>query len=126
MKENKYRDIANTMKELRISQGVTQKELANRSGRKQSVISRMESGEKATTMALIYAVAEALGKIPVLSFKDKYEIVEDNEWVKPFRVVATENPAEILYQADTREYCQKFIERTIESYKWVKIKEEEK
>jgi ribosome-binding protein aMBF1 (putative translation factor) len=46
---------------LRIQQGMTQEELANRVGTKQPNIARLESGERESSIDLLRRVAEALG-----------------------------------------------------------------
>lgn len=48
------------MIELRISQGLTQKQLAKKLGTKQSAISRLERGNLSTTLRSFYKIARAL------------------------------------------------------------------
>lgn len=45
---------------LRISQGLTQKQLAKKLGTKQSAISRLERGNLSTTLRSFYKIARAL------------------------------------------------------------------
>ena len=48
---------------------MTQKELADKSGVRQSNISRIESGSCSPTVATLQALAEGLGKKLVISFR---------------------------------------------------------
>lgn len=63
--------LAQLIHDLRISAGLTQKELADRMGTTQSVISRLEegggSGNRVDTLA---RVANALGRHLVISFPE--------------------------------------------------------
>ncbi len=45
---------------LRVSQGLTQKQLAKKLGTKQSAISRLERGNLSTTLRSFYKIARAL------------------------------------------------------------------
>lgn len=45
---------------LRVSQGLTQKQLAKKLGTKQSAISRLERGNLSTTLRSFYKIAQAL------------------------------------------------------------------
>lgn len=57
------KSIFQQIKEVRLSQGLTQKQLAIRSGLKyQEAIARFEKGEKGVTMDTLYRIARALGK----------------------------------------------------------------
>ena len=49
------------IKQLRATLGVTQEELADRSGMFRTYVSRIESGAANPTVTMLYAVAEALG-----------------------------------------------------------------
>ena len=53
----------------RIASNMTQKELADKSGVRQSNISRIESGSCSPTVATLQALAEGLGKKLVISFR---------------------------------------------------------
>lgn len=58
--------ISNGIREARIAAGLTQAELAGRSGLTQSHISRLENGEHSPSHATVKKIADALG-IPVSS-----------------------------------------------------------
>ena len=53
----------------RVASNMTQKELADKSGVRQSNISRIESGSCSPTVATLQALAEGLGKKLVISFR---------------------------------------------------------
>lgn len=53
----------------RIKRGVTQKQLAQKIGTKQSVISRLESGRANPSVAFLKKLAEALGASLQVQFK---------------------------------------------------------
>ena len=53
----------------RTASNMTQKELADKSGVRQSNISRIESGSCSPTVATLQALAEGLGKKLVISFQ---------------------------------------------------------
>ena len=53
----------------RMASNMTQKELADKSGVRQSNISRIESGSCSPTVATLQALAEGLGKKLVISFQ---------------------------------------------------------
>ena len=53
----------------RTASNMTQKELADRSGVRQSNISRIESGSCSPTVATLQALAEGLGKKLIISFQ---------------------------------------------------------
>jgi DNA-binding XRE family transcriptional regulator len=52
--------LINRLIELRISHGLTQKQLAKKLGTKQSAISRLERGNLSTTLRSFYKIARAL------------------------------------------------------------------
>ena len=52
--------VINAIIEARVKRGITQKELAGRIGTKQSVISRLESGNANPSVAFLKKLAEAL------------------------------------------------------------------
>lgn len=54
--------ITRTLIEARISSNMTQKELAEKSGIRQSNISRIENGTCSPTIATLQALAKGLGK----------------------------------------------------------------
>ncbi len=61
-------DIKKEIIQLRISQGLSQKELAEIVGTKQSAISRLESGEYNPSIEFLSKVAHALGKELYINF----------------------------------------------------------
>ena len=62
-------DIKREIIKLRIEQGLSQKELADRIKTKQSAISRLESGEYNPSLEFLSKVANALGKELHISFQ---------------------------------------------------------
>ena len=53
----------------RMEQGITQKELAERSGIRQSNISRIESGASSPTISTLLSLAEGMGKKLHIEFR---------------------------------------------------------
>lgn len=66
--EGNKMDIAVTMTELRVNTGLTQRQFADKVGKKQSVIARIEKGTMTPSFKLINEIAVALGKKPTLKF----------------------------------------------------------
>ena len=62
-------DIKREIIRLRLSQGLSQKDLAQKVGTRQSAISRLESGEYNPSVEFLSKVAHALGKNISISFK---------------------------------------------------------
>jgi len=62
-------DIKKEIIKLRLEQGISQKELAEKVGTRQSAISRLESGEYNPSIEFLSKVAHALGKELNVSFK---------------------------------------------------------
>ena len=62
-------DVMHALIDARINSGLTQKELAAKSGVRQSNISRIENGTCSPTIATLQALAKGLGKQLVISFK---------------------------------------------------------
>lgn len=62
-------ELARALIAARIEQGITQKELARRSGLRQSNISRIESGNCSPTVTTLQAIANGLGRDLVIDFK---------------------------------------------------------
>ena len=62
-------DIKKEIIRLRLSQGLSQKDLAQKVGTRQSAISRLESGEYNPSVEFLSKVAHALGKNISISFK---------------------------------------------------------
>ena len=61
-------EVMCTLIEARISAGMTQKELAEKSGIRQSNISRIENGTCSPTIATLEALAKGLGKRLIVGF----------------------------------------------------------
>ena len=62
-------DIKREIIKLRIEQGLSQQELADRINTKQSAISRLESGDYNPSLEFLNKVANALGKELHISFQ---------------------------------------------------------
>ena len=62
-------EILHSLVEARIRQNITQKELAARSGIRQSNISRIENGTASPTVATLQALANGLGKKLKIAFE---------------------------------------------------------
>ena len=62
-------EIIQQIIQSRIEQGISQKELAERAGTKQSDISRLESGNSNPSLKVLKKVAKGLGKELHVSFK---------------------------------------------------------
>ena len=62
-------ELKRTLIAARTSQHLTQKELSQRSGVRQSNISRIESGTTSPTVATLQALAAGMGKRLVISFE---------------------------------------------------------
>lgn len=66
--ETEYQ-LTRSLVAARMASNMTQKELADKSGVRQSNISRIESGACSPTVATLQALAEGLGKKLVISFQ---------------------------------------------------------
>ena len=62
-------EVMHALIDTRISQNLTQKELAEKSGVRQSNISRIESGTCSPTIATLEALAAGMGKKQIVSFE---------------------------------------------------------
>lgn len=62
-------DIKREIIRLRLEQGLSQKELADKINTKQSAISRLESGEYNPSIEFLAKIANALGKELQISFQ---------------------------------------------------------
>ena len=62
-------EIMRALVDARISQNLTQKELAKKSGVRQSNISRIENGTCSPTIATLEALAAGMGKKLIVSFE---------------------------------------------------------
>ena len=87
-KQNSQEAIGNAVIELRKSMGLTQKEMADKVGKPQSTIARIETGNMAPSFSLISDIATALNKKLNINFED----VDDNEvtWMYPLGVFGYE------------------------------------
>lgn len=63
--------LARTIIRQRLAKGLSQRQLANRIGTKQPVISRLESGESKPTLSLLKRVADALDAKVVVTLEEK-------------------------------------------------------
>lgn len=63
--------LASSLIARRLAKGLSQRQLANRIGTKQPVISRLESGESKPTLSLLKRVAEALDARVVVTLEEK-------------------------------------------------------
>lgn len=57
--------VGTNVERLRRAQGMTQEQLAERSGFSQQYISGLENGRRNPTVVTLYEIAEALGSTPV-------------------------------------------------------------
>lgn len=57
--------VGSNVERLRRAQGMTQEQLAERSGFSQQYISGLENGRRNPTVVTLYEIAEALGSTPV-------------------------------------------------------------
>ncbi|MBE6173522.1 helix-turn-helix transcriptional regulator [Enterococcus mundtii] len=62
-------DVALKLAELRKSAGLTQKQLAQKIGKPQSTISRVETGEMNPSIELVIELARGLDKKLVINFE---------------------------------------------------------
>ena len=63
--------LASSLIERRLAKGLSQRQLANRIGTKQPVISRLESGESKPTLSLLKRVADALDAKVIVTLEEK-------------------------------------------------------
>lgn len=61
--------VAEALLAARLDAGMTQKDLAERSGLRQSNISRIENGTCSPTVATLQAIAEGLGRKLIIRFQ---------------------------------------------------------
>lgn len=64
-------DIIQALIHARISQNITQKELATRTGITQADISRIENGTRNPSLAMVKRIAEGLGMVLKVEFVPK-------------------------------------------------------
>lgn len=62
-------EIINELIKLRKEQGITQKELARRTGLKQSAVSRLETGNYNPSLAFLERIAQGIGKELHIEFR---------------------------------------------------------
>lgn len=65
------------VRKARLAQGLTQKELADRMNVRQATISKLESGEPATRMAVLFDALAALGLEVVVNPRSRKSGFED-------------------------------------------------
>lgn len=68
-KESQRLEIAILLKNLREANHLTQKELAEKAGKPQSTIARIENGSINVTVNLLHEIAESVGKELEITFK---------------------------------------------------------
>lgn len=64
--------LIETLMQKRIEKGLTQKQIAEKIGTRQSAISRLESGSYNPTLSFLQKIADALGARLQLSLTEKY------------------------------------------------------
>lgn len=101
-KQDSQEVVGNAVLELRKSMGLTQKELADRVGKPQSTIARIETGNMAPSFSLISDIATALNKKLNINFEDR----DDKElmWMYPL----------VIFGYETKEVGK----GRIQLYKW--------
>jgi len=57
--------VGRNVERLRRAQGITQEQLAERSGFSQQYISGLENGRRNPTVVTVYEIASALGSTPI-------------------------------------------------------------
>ena len=70
-----YSEIIDQLKSIRMSEKVTQKELANKCGLTQANISNIEKGIAKPTIDSLKKIADALGKRLRIEFDDREELL---------------------------------------------------
>ena len=68
------RELMKTLYIARSEQGLTQEELAQRCGIKQSNLSRIESGNGNPSLSTLKRIARGLGKVLMIDFVDPSEV----------------------------------------------------
>ncbi len=74
-----YLNLADDFLNLRLKSGLTQTELARRTGTKQANVSRVESGIGNPTMKFLEKIAEALNADLVIHLEPKQEILPNHK-----------------------------------------------
>jgi DNA-binding XRE family transcriptional regulator len=67
----KYHRVAYSIKELRVTNNLTQQQLADKAGLTRSVIARIESGRHNITIASLIKIAESMGEKVKITFVKK-------------------------------------------------------
>jgi DNA segregation ATPase FtsK/SpoIIIE and related proteins len=88
-KQDSQEVVGNAVMELRKSMELTQKELANRVGKPQSTIARIETGNMAPSFSLISDIAMALNKKLNISFEDMDD--KESMWTYPLVIFGYES-----------------------------------
>ncbi len=68
-------NVIRAMIDARISQNITQKELAERTGIAQTEISRLENGTRNPSIRLLQRLADGMGMVLDVSFKPKDQVM---------------------------------------------------
>nr|MCR5406391.1 helix-turn-helix transcriptional regulator [Lachnospiraceae bacterium] len=68
-------NVIRAMIDARISQNITQKELAERTGIAQTEISRLENGTRNPSIRLLQRLADGMGMVLDVSFKPKDKVM---------------------------------------------------
>ncbi|EOI58205.1 helix-turn-helix transcriptional regulator [Enterococcus gilvus] len=68
-KESQRLDVAIALTQLREELGVSQRELAEKVGKPQSTIARIENGSMNPSLTILYEIAEKVGKELHVEFK---------------------------------------------------------
>ena len=63
-------DLGRRVRDLRETQGISQRELADRMGTTQSVIARLEGGGSRPSLSTLERVAEAVGMVVDVQFRE--------------------------------------------------------
>jgi DNA-binding XRE family transcriptional regulator len=66
--ENNYYEVVKEFKEVRKKLGLTQQQLADRAGIHRTVITKIETGARNTTLSSLQMIAEAMDKKLKISF----------------------------------------------------------
>lgn len=114
------------VRELRLELGWSQKVLADYSDLEQNQIQRVENAKNTTTVAIITAIAKALGKQPVELFKTEYVVKVNTNLESPTtpRKVTTQFIRQVLDTSflnssrsviDIVKYCEDKFEVTLPS-----------
>lgn len=71
-------DVGLLIRETRNELGITQEELAKKTGISQSSISRIENGSSVPSLSTLKKIGDSIGKRVVINYEDSEGEVEDN------------------------------------------------